>query len=96
MSGAALRTWVLTLNGALAGKGIYASHIAIDAWITGPPDALDSAPLREPDDIARLYWGLHVDRGLCACRECHPCRWWALPASSWPTRCPAVKIGAEP
>jgi hypothetical protein len=35
MAGAALRKWVLTLNGALADKGIYAGHVAIGAWLAG-------------------------------------------------------------
>jgi hypothetical protein len=62
MAGAALRKWVLTLNGALAGQGVYAGHVAIGTWIAGTPGAPDGAPLREPDDIARLYWDLHVSR----------------------------------
>ena len=62
MAGAALRKWVLTLNGALAGKGIYACHVAIGAWIAGTPGAPEGAPLRESDDIARRYWDLHTGR----------------------------------
>lgn len=62
MAGAALRKWVLTLNGALAGKGIYAGHVAIGTWIAGTPGAPEGAPLRQPDDLARLYWNLHTDR----------------------------------
>jgi NAD(P)-dependent dehydrogenase (short-subunit alcohol dehydrogenase family) len=62
MAGAALRKWVLTLNGALAGRGIYAGHVAIGAWIAGTPGAPDGAPLKQPDDIARLYWDLHISR----------------------------------
>jgi NAD(P)-dependent dehydrogenase (short-subunit alcohol dehydrogenase family) len=62
MAGAALRKWVLTLNGTLADAGIYAGHIAIGAWIAGTPGAPAGAPLKDPDDIARLYWDLHSDR----------------------------------
>jgi len=62
MAGAALRKWVLTLNGELAGKGIYACHVAIGAWIAGTPGAPEGAPLRESDDIARRYWDLHTGR----------------------------------
>jgi NAD(P)-dependent dehydrogenase (short-subunit alcohol dehydrogenase family) len=62
MAGAALRKWVLTLNGALGDKGIYASHIAIGAWIAGTPGAPEGASLKEPDDIACLYWDLHTSR----------------------------------
>jgi NAD(P)-dependent dehydrogenase (short-subunit alcohol dehydrogenase family) len=62
MAGAALRKWVLTLNAALAGRGVYAGHVAIGLWIAGTPGAPDGAPLREPDDIARVYWDLHTGR----------------------------------
>jgi NAD(P)-dependent dehydrogenase (short-subunit alcohol dehydrogenase family) len=62
MAGAALRKWALTLNGVLAGRGIYAGHIAIGTWIAGTPGAPEGTPLKEPDDIARLYWDLHTRR----------------------------------
>jgi NAD(P)-dependent dehydrogenase (short-subunit alcohol dehydrogenase family) len=62
MAGAALRKWALTLNDALADKGIYAGHVAIGVWIAGTPGAPQGAPLRQPDDIARLYWNLHTNR----------------------------------
>lgn len=62
MAGAALRKWVLTLNGALAVRGVYAGHVAIGTWIAGTPGAPDGAPLKEPDDLARLYWDLHTGR----------------------------------
>jgi len=62
MAGAALRKWVLTLNGTLAGSGIYAGHVAIGTWIAGTPGAPEGTPLKEPDDIARLYWDLHTRR----------------------------------
>jgi NAD(P)-dependent dehydrogenase (short-subunit alcohol dehydrogenase family) len=62
MAGAALRKWALTLNGALAGRGIYAGHVAIGTWIAGTPGAPEGTPLKEPDDIARLYWDLHIRR----------------------------------
>src|SRR5438270_10568230 len=62
MAGAALRKWALTLNGALADSGVYAGHVAIGTWIAGTPGAPEGATLKEPDDIARLYWGLHTRR----------------------------------
>ncbi len=62
MAGAALRKWALTLNGALAGKGVYAGHVAIGAWIAGTPGAPEGASVKEPDDIARIYWDLHAGR----------------------------------
>jgi NAD(P)-dependent dehydrogenase (short-subunit alcohol dehydrogenase family) len=62
MAGAALRKWALTLNGALAGQGVYAGHVAIGTWIAGTPGAPEGTPVKEPDDIARLYWDLHTRR----------------------------------
>jgi NADP-dependent 3-hydroxy acid dehydrogenase YdfG len=62
MAGAALRKWALTLNAALAGRGIYAGHVAIGTWIAGTPGAPAGASLKQPDDIARLYWDLHTSR----------------------------------
>ena len=62
MAGAALRKWVLTLNGALAGQGVYAGHVAIGTWIAGTPGAPEGVPRKEPDDIARRYWDLHTSR----------------------------------
>jgi NADP-dependent 3-hydroxy acid dehydrogenase YdfG len=62
MAGAALRKWALTLNGALAGTGVYAGHVAIGTWIAGTPGAPAGVPLAEPDDIARVYWDLHARR----------------------------------
>jgi hypothetical protein len=62
MAGAALRKWALTLNGALAGMGVYAGHVAIGTWIAGTPGVPEGAPLKEPDDLAHLYWDLHTDR----------------------------------
>ena len=63
MAGAALRKWALTLNRSLADKGVYAGHVAIGAWIAGTPGAPEGTPLKDPDDIARLYWDLHTGRG---------------------------------
>jgi NADP-dependent 3-hydroxy acid dehydrogenase YdfG len=64
MAAAALRKWAITLNGVLAGQGVYAGHVAIGAWIAGTPGAPPGgAAPRDPDDIARLYWDLHTRRG---------------------------------
>jgi len=62
MAGAALRKWAITLNGALAGRGVYAGHVAIGTWIAGTPGAPEGTPAKDPDDIARLYWDLHARR----------------------------------
>jgi NAD(P)-dependent dehydrogenase (short-subunit alcohol dehydrogenase family) len=63
MAGAALRKWAITLNGALADRGVYAGHVAIGTWIAGTPGAPEGTPAKDPDDIARLYWDLHARRG---------------------------------
>jgi NADP-dependent 3-hydroxy acid dehydrogenase YdfG len=63
MAGAALRKYALTLNATLAGRGVYAGHVAIGTWIAGTPGAPAGVPLKDPDDIARLYWDLHAARG---------------------------------
>ena len=63
MASAALRKWALTLNGALAGRGIYAGHVAIGAWIAGTPGAPEGTVGREPDEIAGVFWDLHASRG---------------------------------
>ena len=62
MASAALRKWALTLNEALADRGIYVGHVAIGTWIAGTPGAPEGASLAEPGDIARLYWDLHTSR----------------------------------
>ena len=62
MAGAALRKWALTLNAAVADKGVYAGHVAIGTWIAGTPGAPEGTSPKEPDDIARVYWDLHVGR----------------------------------
>jgi NAD(P)-dependent dehydrogenase (short-subunit alcohol dehydrogenase family) len=62
MTGAALRKWAVTLNRALVGRGVYAGHVAIGAWIAGTPGAPEGVAAKDPDDIARLYWDLHIDR----------------------------------
>jgi NAD(P)-dependent dehydrogenase (short-subunit alcohol dehydrogenase family) len=64
MAGAALRKWALTLNGVLAGRGVYVGHVAIGVWIAGTPGAPEGTPLKEPDEIARLYWDLHTGSEL--------------------------------
>jgi len=64
MAGAALRKWALTLNGVLAGRGVYVGHVAIGVWIAGTPGAPEGTLLKEPDEIARLYWDLHTGREL--------------------------------
>ena len=61
-AGAALRNWALTLNTAVADKGIHVSHVAIGTWITGTPGTPDDASPTDPDAIAQIYWDLHTTR----------------------------------
>jgi NAD(P)-dependent dehydrogenase (short-subunit alcohol dehydrogenase family) len=57
---AALRNWVLNLNGALAETGVYAGNVAISVFIgtSAPP----GVPYAAPDEIAEGYWDLHTHR----------------------------------
>lgn len=56
---AALRNWVLNLHKELAGTGIQAAHVAIAVWIGQGPEG---APTASAEQIAPVYWDLHVDR----------------------------------
>lgn len=56
----AVRNWVLCLNKALAGLGVYAGHVAINHWIGAP--APEGIPHTDLDDLAFLYWDLHTSR----------------------------------
>ena len=62
MAGAALRKWAITLNRALADRGVYAGHVAIGTWIAGTPGAPEGTQAKDPNDIARRYWDLHARR----------------------------------
>jgi NAD(P)-dependent dehydrogenase (short-subunit alcohol dehydrogenase family) len=57
---AALRNWAINLHGELTGTGIQAAHVAIGVWIGdhGP----QGAPTATADQIAPVYWDLHVHR----------------------------------
>jgi NADP-dependent 3-hydroxy acid dehydrogenase YdfG len=57
---AALRNWVLNLNGVLADTGVYAATVAIDVFIGATAPA--GVPHAAPDDIAQVYWDLHTHR----------------------------------
>ncbi|MEU8151273.1 SDR family NAD(P)-dependent oxidoreductase [Nonomuraea sp. NPDC048901] len=57
---AALRNWVLNLNGVLADRGVYAAHVAISVWIGSNAPA--GFPTAEADDIAAVYWDLYSGR----------------------------------
>src|SRR6201985_2515305 len=62
MAGAAPRKWALTHHSALAPRGVHAGHVAIGTWVAGTPGAPEGTPLKEPRDIAPLYWDLHTSR----------------------------------
>jgi NADP-dependent 3-hydroxy acid dehydrogenase YdfG len=57
---AALRNWVLNLNGALADRGLHAAAVAINVLIAA--NAPDGVPHTAPADIAQIYWNLHTRR----------------------------------
>ncbi|WP_433519636.1 SDR family NAD(P)-dependent oxidoreductase [Nonomuraea sp. CA-143628] len=57
---AALRNWVHNLHNTLADKGIHVANVAINVFIgTNPPEGV---PHMAPDDLAQLYWNLHIRR----------------------------------
>ena len=53
---AGLRNWILNLNAALAGSGVFAAHVAIAATIN------EGQPGMSANEIADAYWRLHVER----------------------------------
>ena len=53
---AALRNWAINLNGALAGSGVHAAHIAINLLIDSGPEKAAAAT------IAALYWTAYQER----------------------------------
>jgi NADP-dependent 3-hydroxy acid dehydrogenase YdfG len=53
---AGMRNWILNLNAALSGTGVYAAHVAIAAYIG------QGGPASEPEAIAEAYWRLHGER----------------------------------
>ena len=57
---AGLRNWVLNLNTVLAEHGIHAASVAISVFIGAT--APEGVPHQDPDDIAKVYWDLHVKR----------------------------------
>jgi NADP-dependent 3-hydroxy acid dehydrogenase YdfG len=57
---AALRNWVINLNGVLSDRGVYAGNVAINVFIGAK--APEGVPHADPDDIAQVYWQLHTHR----------------------------------
>lgn len=69
---AAARNYVHSLNGELAGTGVYAGTLAISASIEGSematlaahhnPEAAAAMPSINPDELAEIYWQMHLHR----------------------------------
>ncbi|KOG30748.1 SDR family NAD(P)-dependent oxidoreductase [Streptomyces resistomycificus] len=57
---AALRNWAMNLHGELAGSGVQAAHIGIDASIG--VSVIPGLEAARPEQIAPLYWELHTTR----------------------------------
>ena len=55
---AGLRNWILNLNASLAGRGVYAAHVAIAAVIN------DGRPEMSPAAIADAYFRMHIERDV--------------------------------
>jgi short-subunit dehydrogenase len=53
---AALRNWALNLNGALAGSGVHAAHVAINLLIDSGPEQASAGA------IAPVYWSAYRER----------------------------------
>jgi NADP-dependent 3-hydroxy acid dehydrogenase YdfG len=58
---AALRNWVINLHKELADSGIQAAHVAIDVSL-GAVEVVPGFPTAMPDEVAPIYWELHVNR----------------------------------
>ncbi|MGW4533791.1 SDR family NAD(P)-dependent oxidoreductase [Nocardia sp. NPDC004340] len=57
---AGLRNWALNLHNVLGGTGLYAATVAINVFIGAV--APEGIPHAAPDDIARVYWDLYIER----------------------------------
>jgi NAD(P)-dependent dehydrogenase (short-subunit alcohol dehydrogenase family) len=57
---AALRNWVHNLNATLAGRGVHAADVVVNVGISTEPTP--GRAQRHPDELAQLYWDLHVNR----------------------------------
>jgi NADP-dependent 3-hydroxy acid dehydrogenase YdfG len=57
---AGLRNWVHNLHATLAGQGVYAATVAVNAMIA--VTAPGGIPHIAPDTLARAYWDLHTQR----------------------------------
>ncbi|MCG8926824.1 SDR family NAD(P)-dependent oxidoreductase [Lentzea sp. CC55] len=71
LSGAALRNYALTLNAALAGKGVYAGTLTIGGLVergdihravTAAPEKFGEVRTLDPDAIADVAWRMFVRR----------------------------------
>ena len=71
---AATRNWLYSLNGELAGTGVYAGTLSIGALIVGSEmgavaaaaqadsESAGAFPLADPDDLAQIYWDMYTKR----------------------------------
>jgi NADP-dependent 3-hydroxy acid dehydrogenase YdfG len=60
MAQAALRNWVHNLHNTLSVKGIQAATVAIN--LLPAATAPEGVPHAPPDEIALVYWDLHIHR----------------------------------
>jgi hypothetical protein len=60
MAQAGLRNWVRNLHQTLADRGIHAATVAIN--LLPAATAPEGIPHAAPDDIAQVYWDLHIRR----------------------------------
>ena len=82
---AATRNYLYSLNGELAGTGVYAGTLAVAALITGSErgeatasaagdaESLGAIPTVDPDELAELYWDMYTKRDRV--EQVHPPSW---------------------
>ena len=91
MAGAALRKWAVTLNRALAGKGIYVGHVAIGTWIAGTPRISSQVAAEMPETRSEVY-AFRSDGAGCRMNEAVS----ALPRAARPSTPPVTASRARP
>lgn len=57
---AAARNWTLNLRNQLVDTGVYVAHVAVGLMIGD--DAPDGYPHMSADEIAKVYWQMHLER----------------------------------
>ncbi|MFJ7948922.1 SDR family NAD(P)-dependent oxidoreductase [Streptomyces sp. NPDC096354] len=93
---AAARNWLYSLNGELAGAGVYAGTLTVAALILNSETAEQAAagqeaavpdgdfadfPTVHPDQLAEHYWDMYIKRDRV--EQAHPVELTPAPTSAW-------------